>query len=606
MVLQPALARLRQHTLYARLLLLLLCMTLIVILTGAGTLFLFDYIPSSQSTIERIYLQKSLWDSEIQSLRQGDAAASKNTMLERRANRFAHADSDATWLVNRGNPELAKTWQQLQRAQRTFENASDKRVPLATRLKMAVAIDRNYDVMGEAVKHAARIRLSTIALLQLVGALLMMACIVSIGFEAKRVIIDRLDRLVSFIPNKLVDVSLAVHADEFSRLEQKVYGAMARLEGYMAEAAWANRAEERLNHELLAQRFFLEQIEAIHGNEIGETTLHKMLDTLEALLEANNAAFIFDSKEFPVPWDSVLFSRHWPCAPSEEVYHGLAQTASTTFLSSGADGVEVRCLAVALMRASDVIGVLVIEVDKARIFEGADVQLLEGFMKLLSMALRSSGRDQEGRRIALLEERTAIARELHDSLAQSLSFMKIQIARLQANAKRSDTPDSNAEVISDLREGLDNAYRELRGLLATFRVHMDVRGLGSSIRSTIDEFSRRSRLSITLDNRLGNCQLTANEEFHILHVVHEALSNIVRHSNASAASLALIPQPDGTVAVTIDDNGTESDTPDSDEIHYGLTTMQERAHCLGGDFQMLRRRGGGVRIRLAFTPSLQQ
>lgn len=606
MVLQSALARLRQHTLYARLLLLLLCMTLIIILAGAGTLFLLNYIHSDQSTIERIYLQKSQWDSEIQALRQGGAAASSNTVLERRTNPVADADSDSTWLVSRENPELAKAREQLQRARQAFENARDNKAPVATQLKIADEIDRIYGVMVGAAKHAVRIRLSVIALLQLVGALLMMACIVSIGLEARRVIIDRLDRLVSFIPGKLVEVSLAGHADEFSRLEQKVYAAMARLEGYMAEATWAKRAGERLNHELRAQGSFLELIETIYSNEIGETTLHKMLDTLEVMLDANNAAFIFDGEEISVPWDNVMFSQHWPCAPSDEIYHGLAQTASTTFLSSGDDGIEVRCLAVALMRASDVIGVLVIEADRARLFDDADVQLVEGFMKLLSMVVRSSGRDQEGRRIALLEERTAIARELHDSLAQSLSFMKIQIARLQANARRSTTLDSNAEVIGDLREGLDNAYRELRGLLATFRVHMDVSGLGSSIRSTVDEFSRRSRLSITLDNRLGNCRLTVNEEFHVLHVVHEALSNIVRHSNASKALLALIPQPDGTVTVTIDDNGEGPDAPDNDEIHYGLTTMQERAHCLGGDFKMLRRGGGGVRIRLAFTPSLQQ
>ena len=207
--------------------------------------------------------------------------------------------------------------------------------------------------------------------------------------------------------------------------------------------------------------------------------------------------------------------------------------------------------------------------------------------------------------MALSEERAAIARELHDSLAQSLSFMKIQISRLQSVKDIQFAGDALQSIINELREGLDNAYRELRELLTTFRVHMDVRGLNSAIKSAIDEFSQRSNLSISLDNRLVNCRLTVNEEFHILHVLREALSNVVRHANASVVEISLTFQNSGTIMMIVDDDGVGYTATD-ETGHYGQSIMQERAERLGGNIAVLRRKQGGTRVRLIFNPQLPQ
>ena len=203
----------------------------------------------------------------------------------------------------------------------------------------------------------------------------------------------------------------------------------------------------------------------------------------------------------------------------------------------------------------------------------------------------------------MLEERAAIARELHDSLAQSLSFMKIQVSRLQSV---SADKDKQALVISELREGLDNAYRELRELLTTFRVHMDLRGLGYAIQSAIDEFSQRSDIDITLDNRLINCRFTVNEEFHMLHVVREALSNIVRHAGAKRVSILMLKQRNGEVKLTIDDDGVGLTPASPTYDHHGQAIMKERAFNLGGEVEVMNRRHGGTRVSLVFTPKLTQ
>jgi two-component system nitrate/nitrite sensor histidine kinase NarX len=211
-------------------------------------------------------------------------------------------------------------------------------------------------------------------------------------------------------------------------------------------------------------------------------------------------------------------------------------------------------------------------------------------------------KEQESRRVALLEERAVIARELHDSLAQSLSYLKFQISRLQTNFGANLIEFGADTIVADMRDGLDNAYRELRELLTTFRVQMDVRGLDHVLEQAIGEFSQRSSLNITLDNRLQECRLSVNEEFHILHVVREALSNIVRHSGAKKVTIALVLQSTGDVIVTVDDDGKGVTFDKSKPHHYGLVIMTERACCLGGTIEILPRRRGGTRVRLLFHP----
>lgn len=598
--------RLRQHTLYVRLLVLLLCIALTVILTQAGSLFLVDYIPVSQSAIKKIHQQQLIWKARIDFIKEGNSLNREKVLEALSESYLDTSDADFSWLVRQDNPQFVQSLNQLQKAQQDFEYARlGGQMPFDDKLKLAGRVAQSYENIAEALKYDIEIKQSVISLLQLVGLVLVMCCITAIALGARRVMVDRLDRLVSFVPDKLIETTPVSNEDEFFYLEQKVFGIMARLEGHASEMAWANQTSERLRSMVLAQDFIFRFVEMVNTNVFSEMTLRKILYALERALNVNNAAVIFAEGDSSISSGRITFSHHWPCAMDDEIYEELSQSGTVTFLGHNTDRIEVRCLAVAFSSTADSMGVLVIEADHDRSLENTEIQLVELTAQLLSMVVGYQGRDQEGRRIALLEERAAIARELHDSLAQSLSFMKIQIARLQSSAGQTGE-NGNAAVIGELREGLDNAYRELRELLATFRVHMDVRGLGFAIQSAIDEFSQRSSLSITLDNRLVNCRLTVNEEFHILHVVREALSNIVRHSGASNVAIALVYQSNGTVMVTIDDDGVGYKPMDDGKDHYGQAIMKERAYSLGGDIEVLPRRTGGTRVRLVFTPKLPQ
>lgn len=600
------LSSLKKHTLYLKLLVMLFCIAFSAILIQAGSLFLLDYIPVSQSANKKIHNQELLWGTSLELVQNEQSVSQASIMQILGTNYLNTTDPDFAWLDKQENPELMGALKQLKRAQQDFESIRRHSRSVEQKLTAARLVVSSYEKLGDAIEKDIEIKQSVISLLHMLCFILIMVCIVVIALEARRILVDRLDLLVSFIPEKYINASDKPYADEIVCLEQKVISITARLEGYAAEAAWINQTNQRLRWMINAQEYLFKFVEIINSNLLNDLTLRKLLHSLDRVLDASNAAVLFFDDAPSASSERVVFTQHIPAVLPDEVCREVMASGSTSFIATNIDKSESRYLAVLLSGHSVSAGLLLIATDKNRFMDETEIRLVEVSAALITMVLGFQSRDQEGRRIALLEERSVIARELHDSLAQSLSFMKIQIARLQSGLNMQPGGGS-LDIVAELREGLNTAYSELRELLATFRVHMDVRGLGFSIQSAIDEFSQRSSLTIMLDNRLVNCRLTVNEEFHILHVVREALSNIVRHSGAGNVWVALEYQSaTGLVTVTIDDDGRGYTPPNDGQEHYGQAIMQERAFSLGGNVEVLSRRRGGTRVRLRFTPKLAQ
>lgn len=205
--------------------------------------------------------------------------------------------------------------------------------------------------------------------------------------------------------------------------------------------------------------------------------------------------------------------------------------------------------------------------------------------------------DQE-QRLSLMEERAVIARELHDSLAQALSYLKIQVTRLESLRSREASSDKIDEVVNDLDEGLSSAYRQLRELLTTFRLKLDKPSLNAAIIDTVEEFSERGGIPINLEFDIGSVHLRPNQEIHILQIVREALSNVVRHSKAKNSVVVLQSTSNGEVEVFVRDDGVGIPDKLSELNHYGVIIMQERASSLHGHITMQRRVEGGTEVKL--------
>lgn len=245
-------------------------------------------------------------------------------------------------------------------------------------------------------------------------------------------------------------------------------------------------------------------------------------------------------------------------------------------------------------------GVLIVDLTAGQELPAWQEPLLASLAALLGSALGRHQRQGDARRLSLYEERGIIARELHDSLAQSLSYLKIQAARLDALVSPATDRLGARLVLAELRDGISTAYRDLRELLSTFRLKMDERGLNAALESTVAEFGERGATEIRLDNRLPPLLLSPHEEIHVLQIVREALSNVVRHAAAKRATLRLTMTQAG-IRVTLEDDGRGIDTGALPPGHYGLQIMRERAASLGGTIEIGARSRGGTRVCLTFT-----
>lgn len=259
-----------------------------------------------------------------------------------------------------------------------------------------------------------------------------------------------------------------------------------------------------------------------------------------------------------------------------------------------------------LQRERKKYGVLVARVPEGQQLARWQQQLMASVADQLALALSLKSEEQQVRRLALMQERTVIARELHDSLAQALSYLKIQVTRLN-KATQKDDKATIADVSAELKQGLDAAYRQLRELLTTFRLKVDGAGLLSALQTTVKQLSGQSDLQILLDYQLTNVPLAPHEEIHLLQIIREASQNAVHHSQGSELKISLHHSKDG-ISLAVEDNGVGIPQEAEKLNHYGLAIMQERSKHLGGQIQIKARKEGGTGVYFSFTPEylLQQ
>lgn len=260
-----------------------------------------------------------------------------------------------------------------------------------------------------------------------------------------------------------------------------------------------------------------------------------------------------------------------------------------------------RVLSLPLKDTEHHYGVLQLEMPPGRELAQWQVQLLEALSRHIGIAIGTARRTEQSRRLSLLEERAALARDLHDSLAQSLAYMKIQVSRLKPLVDRADAGAEAAEVLAELREGLNSAYRQLRELLTTFRLRIEGEGLAAALQTTVAEFSTRGSIPVTLDVHLAGCTLSPNEEIHALQIIREALSNVLNHARAHKAEVRVVCNGDGSVSASVTDDGLGIHQA-ADAHHYGMAIMDERAKNLGGRLTVENLPTLGTRVTLHFMP----
>jgi signal transduction histidine kinase len=195
---------------------------------------------------------------------------------------------------------------------------------------------------------------------------------------------------------------------------------------------------------------------------------------------------------------------------------------------------------------------------------------------------------------AALAERSRLAREIHDGLAQELWYAKLKQGRLvQAPELEEPTRMTGREVLS----ALDTALADARQAVMALRVDLAASGssLGEVLRTYIDDFADRYgvRAEMTVDGDVP--RLSPRTEAEMLRIVQEALNNVRRHADATIVRVRL-ECVDNRVRVTIGDNGRGFDTGSVGPERYGLRGMRERAELVGGNLMIDSRPTDGTRV----------
>lgn len=201
------------------------------------------------------------------------------------------------------------------------------------------------------------------------------------------------------------------------------------------------------------------------------------------------------------------------------------------------------------------------------------------------------------------EEKTRIARELHDDLGQQLTALKMDLSAVELGLAGIVAPNTNVrEQLGGMHRLIDSTVASVRRIAADLRpVMLDDLGLVPAIEWLANDFTRRYRITVDRDIGPVDTAFTGAGATTLFRIVQEALTNVARHSDATNVTLALKVE-DGYCLLRIADNGHGAPEPArnmQDRPSFGLVGIRERAHMLDGTVTVDNRPGAGFTIAVA-------
>ncbi len=197
---------------------------------------------------------------------------------------------------------------------------------------------------------------------------------------------------------------------------------------------------------------------------------------------------------------------------------------------------------------------------------------------------------------AIVDERYRLAREIHDGIAQTLAFLKIQTAQMVSylNTGKMDRLET---VLSANYQTLTEAFQDARLAIENLRVtpEADTR---SWLKDLAQDFTVTTGIPVDVTNVPDGIELPLSVQAQLVRIIQEALNNVRKHSKATSVVITSRVEGDDIVIEVIDDGlGFESELAGGDS-KFGLVGMRERADMIDGDFQVISRSGEGTTVRL--------
>ncbi|MYM39516.1 type IV pili methyl-accepting chemotaxis transducer N-terminal domain-containing protein [Duganella qianjiadongensis] len=235
---------------------------------------------------------------------------------------------------------------------------------------------------------------------------------------------------------------------------------------------------------------------------------------------------------------------------------------------------------------------------KATEFSPAQTALLETLGQLLGTAIENQRLEGRSRQLAVSEERNLVAQGLHDSIAQGLNFLNLQVQMLEQSMQQRQWEEVES-IVPALRAGVDESYQDVRELLHNFRTRLQEGNLLSSLEAVVEKFRRQSGITVDIAAETQGPPFPSEQQLQLLFIVQEALSNVRKHAGASRVWVRLDDHDDFVLSIRDNGHGFEPSALDTlGESHVGIHIMRERAARIAADLNVRSQPGQGTEVLL--------
>ena len=383
----------------------------------------------------------------------------------------------------------------------------------------------------------------------------------------------------------------AADDEGFGKLSDDINRLAEWLESLANDAEYQLKLQaERLSAKSQSLQLLYDAAAAVNRAPSDEQLIGEYLESLRSILDAKQGdAYIQTEKGLK------LITRSAGTQPAAELSPHSSVTSSTKH--------DYTKIEVPLKYKDRMLGKyeLYLEPDN-EIIASEVCDLLPSIGRHLGMALEKTRLEQESLRLLAIEERTQMANELHDSLAQTLAALKFQVRVLDETMHQGDEP-LIWQQMEDVENYLEEAIVELRDLIAQFRGRESSRNkeVEDPIAQVIAQFKHRSDIKLFFHNRWGDTDMSQEMETQIARIIQEALANAQKHSQASVVRVLLRCEAGGIYEAIVEDNGigfSLPNIPSHPGERIGLSIMKERAEQLGGSLTIDSECGDGTRVVL--------
>lgn len=224
--------------------------------------------------------------------------------------------------------------------------------------------------------------------------------------------------------------------------------------------------------------------------------------------------------------------------------------------------------------------------------------LIETLTDQLAVALENQQLALSDKQLAVMKERNLIAQGLHDSIAQSLSFLNLQVQMLQTALANNELAQVEKNL-TFIQQGIQESYEDVRELLLNFRTRINKEDFREVIQKLLDRFELQTKVNIEFTRSGNGPSLNPQQQLQVIFILQEALSNIRKHAKSTLVKISVINEEEFIMTITDNGRGFDKQAIEQKKTrHVGLSIMAERAAQISATIEINSKLQQGTTIIL--------